>query len=45
MLRAANSRTPLIRYLVGPHAQPVAFEGVFPDRVRDQGFDPFKRFL
>lgn len=45
MLRAANSRSPLTRYLVGPHAQPVAFEGMFPDQVRDMGFDMFKRFL
>lgn len=45
MLRAANSRDPLTRYLVGPHAQPVAFEGMFPDQARDLAFDMFKRFL
>lgn len=45
MLRAANSSAPLTRYIVGPHAQSVAFEGMVPDLFRDQGFDVFKRFL
>ena len=45
MLRAVNSTAPLTRYLVGPHAQPVAFEGMFPDQFRDQGFEMFKRSL
>lgn len=45
MLRAANSRTPRTPYLVGPHAQPVAFEGLVPDWARDLEFDLFRRFM
>lgn len=45
MVRAAKNPRPRSRYLVGPHAQPVAFEGMVPDRARDTGFDFFRRFL
>lgn len=45
MVRAATSDAPLTRYLVGPHAQPVAFEGMFPDKIQDLSFNMFKRFL
>ncbi len=45
MVRAANSRRPHPRYHVGPHAQSVTFEELFPDQVLDIGFEMFKRFL